>query len=108
MSSRRSRRLKYALERALQARKVSGQQLERILGHTTFASLLECSTLSIPHTVYTFIRKHYDGTAHVWKSVREELQALLGVLPTMRAQLTRAWQTEVYSADACEQTFLGL
>ena len=68
MSSRRYWRIKYALEGALQARRVSGKQLERIIGHTTFASLLERGTLSIPHTVYKLIRKHYDSTARLWKA----------------------------------------
>ena len=61
MSSRRYCRFKYALEWALQARKVSGKQLERIIGHTTFAFLLERSTLSIPHTVYTFFESTMTG-----------------------------------------------
>ena len=50
--STRGWRIKYSLEWALQAGKISGKQLERITGHTTFASLLERSTLSIPITVY--------------------------------------------------------
>ena len=52
-----------------------------------------------------FDRKHYDSTARLWESVREEVQALLGVLPTMRAQLARKWQTEMNAADACESSY---
>ena len=78
MSSRRYWRIKYALEWDLQARKASGKQLERIIGHTTFASLLERITLSIPHSVYKFIRKQYDSTARLWKKRKRGVTSIVG------------------------------
>ena len=31
--------------------------------------------------------------------------SIVGILPTMKAQFTRKWQTEVYAADACESGY---
>ena len=105
MSPRRYWRIRYAIEWVLSREKVSGKTIERIIGHITFASLLERCTLSVPHTIYKFIQKYYYTEGRLWKSVREELLALRGLLPTMRARLTRQWQTEVYAADACESGY---
>ena len=105
MSPKRFWRIRYAIEWVLSREKVSGKTIERIIGHITFASLLERCTLSVPHTIYKFIQKYYYTEGRLWKSVREELQALRGLLPTMRARLTRQWQTEVYAADACESGY---
>ena len=105
MTSKRFWRIRWGLEWMLRKGKVRGRLLEKIIGHVTFAALLNRNALSVTHTVYKFIRKHYDSPALLWYTVRRELETLLGLLPTLRTSFVRAWDGEVYAADACESGF---
>ena len=74
MTAKRFRRIKWALKWVLRKRKVRGRTLERIIGHTTFAALLNCNVLSVTHTEYKLISKHYEHPSLIWNSVRREVE----------------------------------
>ena len=61
-------------------RKISGWVLEVTVGHCTFYGLVCREALSVSHSVYRFIRKHYYRSAPLWESVREELTAFKGLM----------------------------
>ena len=54
-------------------RTLSGRQLERVLGHATFYSLLGQNTLRVFKAAYAFV-------SQVW-SVKEEIRHFLGLMP---------------------------
>ena len=70
MTTKRYRRIRWSIEWVLRKKRVTGRLLERIIGHTTFAALLNRNAMSVTHTVYKFIRKHYDDPACLWYNVR--------------------------------------
>ncbi|CAK0795513.1 unnamed protein product, partial [Prorocentrum cordatum] len=50
----------------LRLRKVSGWQVEAVLGHVTFLFLMRRELLSIFHTVYRFVRESYMKFQRLW------------------------------------------
>ena len=50
MTGKRYWRIKWAIEWVLRKKKVKGRILERIVGHYTFAALLNRNALSVTHT----------------------------------------------------------
>ena len=52
MTGKRYWRIKWAIEWVLRKKKVKGRILERIIGHYTFAALLNRNALSVTHTIY--------------------------------------------------------
>ena len=100
LSSSRYWRLDSALRWALSRRTLRGDQLEVLLGHCTFAAMVDRSLLSVFHTVYKFVRSMYHSAAPLWKSCRDELQAFPGALPLLSADWRLPWNGEVYSVDS--------
>ena len=92
MTGKRYWRIKWAIEWVLRKKKVKGRILER--DTTCFSALLSSNALSVTHAIYKFCRKHYDTPAHLWYSVRRELETMFGLLPTLRVSLVRRWQPE--------------
>jgi hypothetical protein len=80
--------------------RLSGIEVGILLGHCTFAGLVRRENLAIFHTVYVFIRKHYEVAVPLWTSVREELTVFLRILPLLRASWRQPWRGQVYSYDA--------
>ena len=52
MTGKRYWRIKWAIEWVLRKKKVKGRILERIVGHYTFAALLNRNALSVTHTIH--------------------------------------------------------
>ncbi|CAK0892251.1 unnamed protein product, partial [Prorocentrum cordatum] len=64
----------------LRPRKVSGWQVEAVLGHVAFLCLMRRELLSIFHAVYRFVRGSCAKSQRLWDSAREELRAFLGAM----------------------------
>ena len=56
-------KVRAALREILRRGVVSGQQLERLVGHITFISLGRREAMSVFGDVYTFMRRHYSSVA---------------------------------------------
>jgi len=98
---RRLWRVRQAIRYALGLRRgLSGRELEVLIGHCTFCGLAARETLSVWHTAYAFIQKHYWETTELWCSTRQELLAFGGLLFLLESQWDRPWMPMVYSADA--------
>lgn len=89
-----------AISGLLHRGRCSGQVLEILVGHLTFVGLMWRSSLSILHTVYKFIHRHYNEVAKIWSSVAEELRCFQGVLFLLVQDWSRQWNTLVSSSDA--------
>ncbi len=68
-------KIKQGIRGVLQRGKCSGVVLEIILGHCTFAALVNRHMLSIFDDCYKFMRANYFTAAKLWPSVVEELEA---------------------------------
>eukprot|EP00438_Fugacium_kawagutii_P003851 Skav230672 [mRNA] locus=scaffold2185:329965:335309:- [translate_table: standard] len=95
-------RIRLALRELLSRGRMSGQQLERLVGHMTFVSLCRREALAVMGEVYSFIRRHYPEVVPIWKSVRKELMKFDGICPLIFNNLQSSWSDTVYAVDASE------
>ena len=72
-SAKRFWKLDHAISWILGRRSVRGDQLEVILGHCTYVSLLSRGGLSVLDSCYKFVRSHYHTAGKLWASARAEL-----------------------------------
>ena len=93
------------IQALLRRRKCSGRALEIIVGHCTFAALMNRCTLSCFSSIYKFIMKHYDHPAFLWDSVRQELAGFSGCLFLLVQNWRRPWNELVSSSDASEEGY---
>ena len=95
-------KIKLAVRQLLRKGSSSGHQLERLVGHMTFASLGKREMLSILGETYTFIHKFQGQTVPIWKSVRKELQTWEALSPLIVQDLCSSWSTDLIAVDASE------
>ena len=60
--------------------------LESIVGQYTHVALLWRASLSVPHAVYTYIHA-VDRNAMFWKSVKQKLCLMRGLLPLIHLRI---------------------
>eukprot|EP00971_Amphidinium_carterae_P102715 2033156-Amphidinium_carterae.1 len=65
----------------------TGQELSVLLGHLTYAFLLNRPLLSIFAACYVFVDKHRHRRVRMWPSVAKELANAVGLLPLAYADL---------------------
>ena len=95
-------KIRMAVRQLLRQGCSSGHQLERLVGHMTFASLGKREMLSILGETYTFIRKFHGQAVPIWKSVRKELQTWEFLSPLIVQDLGSSWSTDLIAVDASE------
>ena len=93
-------RLWAAVQHLLRRRKVSGRAVEVIMGHFTYAFLLNRGLLSVFGATFKFIRSAYVEVEKLWPSVRSELSNAVALLPLAAVCLDRAWDSDVRATDA--------
>ena len=71
ISDRRFWKIRDGLTWLLSRRRVSGKQLEILIGHCTWIALLRREVLAIFHAVYKFVRRYGDAFAPLWSACRE-------------------------------------
>ncbi len=100
MTLKRRWRLDGCIRWLLRRRTVSGPQLQIVVGHATFASLLDRTGLVVFHAVHAFVAAHGAAFAPLWSSARAELLAFAALLPCLRAEWRRPWSSQVSISDA--------
>ena len=100
VSTDRGWRIKEACRAVARRRAMTGQALEKVAGHQSFAGLLCRLSLSILFTTYKFCRAEYLKNNVIWKSVREEQRAFAALVMFIEANLELPWGTHVYCSDA--------
>ena len=95
-------RIRIAIRELLSRGRMTGQQLERLIGHMTFVSLWRREALAVLGEVYTFIRRHYLECVPIWKTVRKELMKFDGLCPLIFNNMRSGWSNTVYAVDASE------
>jgi hypothetical protein len=83
-------------------RAVSARILQVVVAHYVHWGILWRPSLSVPHAVYQFITVHFDDpeAQPIWPSVRRELVMMRGLLPLLRADLSRPLSDTVLAQDA--------
>ena len=69
-------KIRFCIDYVLSLTHLYGRQLEAILGHVTWACMVQKHSLSIFVAVYDFARLHRDERTMIWPSVRRELQRM--------------------------------
>ena len=101
LSDRRYSRVRGCLQWVLHRGRLSGRELECLLGHLTFCFLIRRPLLSSFSACYRYLRWTYHKCVPMWPSVRDELQAALGLLPLCYSELDVPWHEEIFAYDAC-------
>ncbi len=104
VSVRRHRIWKHrrAMDELLRGRRCSGRLLQVVLGHWTWAMMLQRSTLSIFSATDAFARKHGSRVAERWPSVCWELGTAAWLLPLLTVDLSLPWRSALLASDASE------
>ena len=89
-------RIRIAIRELLSRGRMTGQQLERLIGHMTFVSLCRREALAVLGEVYTFIRRHYLERVPIWKTVRKELMKFDGLCPLIFNNMRIGWSNTIY------------
>ncbi|CAK0899810.1 unnamed protein product [Prorocentrum cordatum] len=98
---RRLWRVYGALEHVLTGRaKVSGQELERLIGHLVSILMLRRQGLAMLHSSCEFAQASYSKKQPLWKSVVREMGWVKALLPCLRADARRPWSEVVTCFDA--------
>ena len=100
LKAARAWKLRAAAQHLLRRRVVCGRVVEVIVGHSTYAFLLNRSLLSVFAATYKFIRSAYVVAEKLWPSVRRELEMAMGLLPMAAVCLSRVWDSDVWVTDA--------
>ncbi len=100
ITSARLWRLRLATLELLKVKRCNGKLVERLVGHYTFAGLLQRGVLSVFQATYVFIRKHYDGEVELWPEVSRELRWAAALLCLVKRDLAAKWSNRVHASDA--------
>merc|ERR1712086_674839 len=80
---------------------MTSKELERLVGHYTFCSLLRREGLSVLCSCYDFIGGKFVRPRVLWPSVARELGIMQGILIFMRRRLDAERCPDVFAFDAC-------
>ena len=93
-------RLRLATLELIMQGHASGKTIERLVGHFTFAGLLQRGLLSVFQATYCFIRKCYDKDVVLWDEVKRELRWAASLLCLVKRDLAAPWSSRVHATDA--------
>ncbi|CAK0843554.1 unnamed protein product, partial [Prorocentrum cordatum] len=82
--------------------RVTSRDIERVIGHCTFAALCRRESLSCFSAVYSFVQQRYQRARPLWASARCELRIFRRLLIALSSDLDAEWSTKVVMTDACE------
>ena len=100
VSRKRVWRLRLGIEFALRLKKITGKEIESIVGHYTWCTLVRCPGLAVPHACYSFLRSAGSVPTGPWPSVLCELRWMVAVLPLLISETWLPWSGQLYASDA--------
>lgn len=87
--------------RALECRpKISGEQLQVVVGHMTVRALLHRGLMGILRRAYVYIESSYSRKQRLWKSVADEIEMFRCLMPLANANIRAEWDGEPLCTDA--------
>ena len=100
MTPRRLWKLRLGVLELLSQGWATGQLVEKLLGHLTFASLLRRELLSCFQATYVFVKKCYHVHSRLWPQVVRELKWACSLLPLVSRNMAAPWSPQVLATDA--------
>ena len=94
-------RLDRSLQACLRAPKLSGAELQVVVGHLTMRSLVNRDLMGLLRHCYVFIEECYDRRTRLWPSVVEELWWFRALMPLGAANFFSPWSRTAFATDAC-------
>ena len=95
----------WRLDRALGACnghvKLSGKELQVIVGHVTVRALLHRGLMGFMRHCYAFIEQNYEVRTALWGSVRHELHMFRHLMVLGTGSFKQEWCPTMYCTDAC-------
>ena len=101
----RIQRLQKALHELLSRNFASGELIQVVLGHITWAMMSRREGLAILNSCYAFCHKNKQQACRLWPSVRRELQWVATLLPLFRAKINVGWSSDVHASDSSPMGF---
>ena len=98
----RAWQIKSALKWFAKGPRVTGRQVEALIGHYTHEGLFARGSLSVFRAAYTFVQDSYYVRQELWPSVCREMYIAAGLMPLMVSRLDLPWSPYVTATDACE------
>eukprot|EP00438_Fugacium_kawagutii_P032643 Skav206865 [mRNA] locus=scaffold898:55024:69937:- [translate_table: standard] len=95
-------KVRLAILEILKRGHISGQQLERVVGHMSFISMGRREGLCVLGDVYTFVRRFYNYPHRLWRGVRRELAIWYAISPLLWRNLRSPWSTTIHATDASD------
>ena len=93
-------KLQRAIRELLNRNFASGELLQLILGHITWAMMSRREGLSILSSCYAFSHRSISKACRLWPSVRRELEWVAALLPLFRAKINVGWSSDVLASDS--------
>ena len=94
-------RLDKALEACLWRPRLSGSELQVLVGHMTVRALINRGLMGLLRHCYVFIEECYDRRTRLWPSVVAELRWFRALMPLAVANIFSKWSGTVFATDAC-------
>lgn len=92
--------LQKAIRELLLRNFASGDLLQLILGHITWALMCRREGLSILKSCYAFVHQNQSKACRLWPSVRFELDLIASLLPLFRTKLNVGWSDDICASDS--------
>ena len=100
VTNKRLWRLRLATLELLRQGRADGRLIEKLVGHYTFAGLLQRGLLSVFQAAYAFVRKHYCSEVELWPEVRRELFWAASLICLVGKDLGSPWSSRAHATDA--------
>ena len=94
-------RLDRALEACLSRPRLSGTELQVVVGHLTVRALIHRGLMSLLRHCYVFIDECYDKRTRLWPGVVQELRWYRAIMPLATANIFSPWNRAVFSTGVC-------
>jgi hypothetical protein len=105
VSPARRWRLRQAVAHIQKVKRLSGQELEILIGHFTYVFLLCRPCLAVFQSAYLYIRRYYTRRVHVWNTVLKELQWAADLLTMVEVRFDSPFNPHVMCTDSSKGGF---
>ena len=93
-------KLQKAIRELVERNFCSGELMQLILGHITWALMTRREGLSILKSCYAFVHQNQSKACRLWPSVRWELQTIAALLPLFKGRINVGWSDDLIASDS--------
>lgn len=78
----------------------SGELLQLVIGHITWAVMARREALSILSACYSFVHQCGNTPHRLWPRVRTELRWISALLPMFQSTISTGWSQDIFASDS--------